>query len=98
MNVVQEMLMEEGYSSPKDLVRDISLMLALQKIEQYKSECELFEKKYAMALKEFDKALHKEKGIEDFEKEEDLADWEFVAKALNWWQKKVKELQSDQAL
>ena len=33
-----------------------------------------------------------------FEKEEDLADWEFVAKALNWWQKKVKELQSDQAL
>ena len=98
MNVVQEILIEEGYSSSKDLVRDISLLFALQKIEQYRSEGEFFEKKYSMTLKKFDKVLHKEKGMEDFEKEEDLADWGFATHALEWWQKKVKELQSDQAL
>lgn len=39
-----------------------------------------------------ERQLHKNKGTEDFEKEEDLEDWGFVKKALNWWENKAKEL------
>jgi len=36
--------------------------------------------------------IHNVKGKEDFQKEEDLEDWEFANKALKWWEKKLKEL------
>ncbi len=67
-------------------------MEALTKIEQYRAECEFFENKYGMDLKTLERQLHKDKGKENFEKEEDLEDWEFAKKALNWWEKKLKEL------
>ncbi|RKY68358.1 MAG: hypothetical protein DRQ24_11845 [Candidatus Latescibacterota bacterium] len=93
MKVLEEILAREGYASSEDLLRDVSLFLALSRVEQYKAECELFEKKYGMSLKEFERFVHKEKGEEDFEKEEDLEDWEFSRNALEWWGQKVKELQ-----
>jgi len=95
MNVVKEILIEEGYSSAESLAKDISVLFALSKAEQYRSECELFEKKYGVSLNEFEKTLHSQKGIEVFEKEEDLEDWEFSANALKWWEEKVKEIRSD---
>jgi hypothetical protein len=32
------------------------------------------------------------KGREDFGAKDDLADWEFAAHALTWWQTKIEEL------
>ncbi len=92
MKVKESILAEEGYSSEKNLLRDLYLLEALTKIEQYRAECEFFEKKYDMDLKTLERQLHKDKGQENFEKEEDLEDWEFAKKALNWWEKKLKEL------
>jgi len=94
MEVLKEILLKEGFSSPNELVRDWSLITALSKIEQYQAECECFQKKYGMTLGEFEAFLRREKGKEDFEKEEDVADWEFSLKALEWWKEKVKDLQS----
>ena len=92
MNSLEEILLEEGYTSEKTLVRDISLLFAMSKEEQYRSECEFFEKKYGMALANFEKRLHKQKGMEVIEKEEDLEDWEFAVNALKWWEEKIREL------
>ena len=94
MEVLKEILLKEGFSSPNELLRDWSLITALSKIEQYQAECEYFQKKYGMTLGEFETFLRREKGKEDFEKEEDVADWEFSLKALVWWKEKVKDLQS----
>ena len=92
MNVKETVLAEGGYDTEDKLLKDIYLLNTLAKIEHYSAECEFFEKKYLITLKEFKKFLHKGKGKEDFEKENDLEDWEFAANALIWWGKKMKEL------
>jgi len=46
-----------------------------------------------MSMKEFEFRLHQEKGYEDFEKEDDIADWQFSFQALKWWEGKAKYLQ-----
>ena len=51
-----------------------------------------FKEKYGMELEDFKRTLHKEKGNEIFEKEEDLEDWEFVTHAVKWWKEKTHEL------
>jgi len=91
---LKEILQKEGYNCPDELLRDWSLITGLSKIEQYKAECEFFKKKYGMNLEELETFLHKEKGKENFEKEEDIEDWEFSVNALRWWEKKVKELEN----
>ena len=93
MSILEEVLLKEGYGSKEEKIRDWALDVALSKLEKYKAESDFFEKKYGMNLKEFESFLHKEKGSEDFEKEEDIEDWEFSFKALKWWEKKIKELQ-----
>lgn len=40
------------------------------------------------------KHLHAVKGKEDFEKENDLEDWEFVCNALIWWEDKLRALRN----
>ena len=90
---LEDLISKEGYSSANEVIQDWVLMVALSKVEQYKAECEFFSNKYQMKLEEFEVSLHKEKGKEDFQKEEDLDDWEFALHALKWWGKKVKRLQ-----
>ncbi|NJN99398.1 MAG: hypothetical protein HC875_37530 [Anaerolineales bacterium] len=92
MTVLSEVLLEEGYHSTDELARDWALMVALARLEQYQAECEFFEKKYNLPWEQFDRLVHREKGHEDFEQEEDIEDWEFSANALKWWQAKVEEL------
>lgn len=48
-----------------------------------------FEHKYSA---KFEYAFRQIKGEENFEKEEDLDDWEFAFNALKWWDKKANEL------
>jgi len=94
MNVSKEVLFKEGYGSTDEFIRDWALIMALSRLEQYRAENDFFEKKYEMNLEEFESFLHKEKGKEDFEKEEDIEDWEFSLNALRWWEEKIRELQS----
>ena len=92
MATTTKILLEEGYDSSDELIRDWMLMVALAKVEQYQAECEFFTGKYKMTLAAFEKALHQQRGQENFEQEEDLDDWLFAENALKWWQNKVKEL------
>ncbi|OQX23095.1 MAG: hypothetical protein BWK80_27795 [Desulfobacteraceae bacterium IS3] len=94
MSAVKEILSEGGYDSPETLARDWALMLALSKLEKYKAECDFFEHKYKMNFEDFETFLHKEKGKEDFEAEEDIEDWEFALKAFQWWEDKIQEIKN----
>jgi hypothetical protein len=93
---VEEVLLREGYRSSDDFMRDWALILALSKLERYRAEIDFFEKKYRMTFQEFESLLHDKKGQEDFQKEEDVEDWEFSISALSWWEEKVGELRSAQ--
>ena len=92
MTVLTDVLRQEGYASPHDVLRDWALMTALSRLDQYRAECEAFEAKYHMALDEFEHMVHCQKGAEDFRREEDIEDWEFCASAVTWWQAKVQEM------
>lgn len=94
MNILKEVLSKEGYGSSEEIVRDWALIMALSKLEKYRAENEFYRNKYHMELEEFETILHKDKGQESFEKEEDVEDWEFSLNAMKWWEEKVKELQN----
>jgi len=93
MDSLNEVLLREGYSSPHALIKDWALIVALSKVEQYRADCDFFQKKYNMSMEEFESSLHRETGSEDFEKEDDINDWEFSLEAQKWWEKKIRELQ-----
>ena len=44
-------------------------------------------------MDEIESYLHGERGSENFEKENDMADWEFCLETMKYWEKKIKELQ-----
>mgnify|MGYP001594317121 CR=1 FL=1 len=95
-DVVEEVLLKEGYQSSDDFMRDWALILALSRQDQYRAEIDFFEKKYHMKFEEFDALIHSKRGDEDFQKEEDAEDWEFSLNALRWWEEKIRELGSAQ--
>ncbi len=45
-----------------------------------------------MKFKIFEHSLGKAKNEEDYQKENDLDNWEFALSSLNWWQQKIEEL------
>jgi hypothetical protein len=96
-DVVEEVLLREGYQSSSDFMREWALILALSRQDQYKAEVDFFEKKYHMKFEEFDSLIHSKKGEEYFQKEEDAEDWEFSLNALRWWDEKIRELGSAQS-
>jgi hypothetical protein len=93
-NAAHEVLLREGYGSSESFVTHYALIIALSKIDQYQAECDLYSEKYGMNAESLEGDLRKVKGAEDFEKEEDLEDWEFAMDALKWWQKKADELKA----
>ncbi len=94
MTVKEHILIEEAYSSSEKMLEDVYFLHTLSKKEQYKAEIEFFEKKYGVRLSEFKKKLRNVRGRENFNKEDDLEDWEFAANALKWWTKKAKEFKN----
>jgi hypothetical protein len=92
MNATTQVLLENGYRSADEVFWGWALMTAMSKLEQYRAECEALAKKHGQTLVEFESAAHSVKGREDFGAEDDLADWEFAAHALTWWQAKIEEL------
>jgi len=91
---VREILFREGYESFENFIQDSALLIALSKIDQYEAECEFYKEKYGSEIEDFEALLHKERGEEDFGKEEDLEDWEFAAHAVIWWKERADELRA----
>jgi hypothetical protein len=50
MDSLNEVLLREGYGSPHALIKDWVLIVALSKVEQYRAECDFFQKKYGMTM------------------------------------------------
>jgi len=92
--IINEILFEDGYLSSDDALKDWSVMIALSRIDQFGAEKESFENKYKKSFESYERELHAVKGKEDFEKENDLEDWEFACKALIWWENKLRALQN----
>jgi hypothetical protein len=89
-----KILLEDGYLSSDDVLKDWSVMIVLSKVDQYRSEKESFGNKHKKSLDSYEKDLHATRGKEDFAKENDLEDWEFACKALIWWEDKLRALQN----
>ena len=92
MSAIKDVLIEEGYLSEQKLLKEVTLLMAYSRIEQYQAECEYFQDKYKMSLKKFDDQLHKSGNKEDFQKEEDFEDWEFSSHALDYWKQKMDDI------
>ena len=92
--IINEIFFEDGYLSTEDVLKDWSVMIALSRIDQFQAEKESFENKYKKSLDSYEKDLRAVKGKEDFEKENDLEDWEFACKALIWWEDKLRVLRN----
>ncbi|MGD2088346.1 MAG: hypothetical protein PVH61_19365 [Candidatus Aminicenantes bacterium] len=71
----------------KSLSRDAVLLFILSKVDQYSGEKEFFENKYRREFHEVEQEVHSVRGREDFKLEEDLEDWEFAIKSLEYWEK-----------
>lgn len=71
----------------KSLSRDAVLLFILSKVDQYSGEKGFFENKYRREFHEVEQEAHSVRGREDFKVEEDLEDWEFAIKSLEYWGK-----------
>lgn len=76
----------------EEALKDMSLLIAISKRDRYAMECHRFEQKYKMKFKVFEESLRKATNEEDYQKENDLDDWEFALSSQNWWQQKIEEL------
>ena len=92
--IINEILFEDGNLSSDDVLKDWSIMITLSRIDQFRAEKERFENKYKKSFDSYEKKLHAVKGKEDFEKENDLEDWELACKALILWEDKLQALRN----
>jgi hypothetical protein len=81
-----------GFPSLEAAAWEVSLTVALAKISSYERECEHFRRKYGTSLDTFRDTVDSMTQNEDFTMEDDLADWEFAAQALQVWHKRVTVL------
>jgi len=74
------------------------LLFILAKIDQYKGEKEFFENKYKQDFHKVEHEAHSVRGKEDFQLEENLEDWEFAIKSLEYWEKEYHRLRNNAAV
>ncbi len=83
-------LEKSGDVNKEELVKEISLLIALSKRDKYQLECKKFQQKYQMSFENFEKLLHSQKNQENYGKENDLDDWEFAISSRKWWKKRSR--------
>lgn len=82
-------LLELGiYNSTREFIQDITSEFVLHKIEFYKKQLELFEKKYNTSFSAFSEKLEESASIPE---EDDWMEWEAAENMLNMWKKAAKE-------
>ena len=92
LNSIQEILKKENLGSLEEVLLNHSLLLVLTKRDEYELECQKFKQKYQMNFETFKMHIGEKKNEEEFEKDDDLMDWEFAEEALLWWKQKIEEL------
>lgn len=87
-----------NHSEMVNFSQDAAFLFILSKIDQYQGEKEYFENKYKGDFLEIEQKAHSVKGREDFNLEEDLDDWEFAVKSLEYWEKEYHKLRKNAAV
>ena len=77
---------------------DAVLLFVLAKIDQYRGEREFFENKYKKDFYTVEHEAHSIRGKEDFQVEENLEDWEFAIKSLEYWENQYHRLRDNAAV
>lgn len=89
---MDNLLKELSYRDTTELIKDSLFTEILCKISDYVDEVEHFEKKYGKTFTEFKEEY--EAGEEDFEKYDDMMEWEFAKEGKEYWQAKLKEAEN----
>jgi hypothetical protein len=88
---VTEILQQVG-TPPSAVLKDHVTLLALSKLNRYEAECSQFEAKYQEPLSSLRRRLQSMTNQEDFAADDDLADWEFADRAVQWWRETLVAL------
>ena len=82
-------LVELGlYGSTREFIQEITSEFIKHKIEFYKKQLKVFEKKYGMSFSTFSKKLEKTASIPE---EDDWMEWEAAENMIGVWKKAAKE-------
>ncbi len=76
-------LLNKENINPESALKEYVTLELLNKRDKYFSQIKAFESKYRAQFKEVEKQTHNKKNEEDFQKEEDLMEWEFAINSLN---------------
>jgi len=79
---------QDAAISPTELLRNYALNHILSKIHKYEAEDNYFRKKYSCKFREFKAEIETMENEENFEREDDLMDWEFAVENLAVWKRK----------
>ncbi len=91
---ITKILVEGGFKSEEEAMKDLSLTIALAKVSRYEGECARFKRKYNLDFSDFLKRVEGKVDEEDFAEEDDLKDWEFAWRALNLWRERAEMLKN----
>ncbi len=89
-----ELLQSFQYESIDDAALDMLTLSAHSQYSIFKSDVERFKRKYKVSFSEFEKSVNQKDGRENFQQEDDLMAWKFAEDGLNFWIKKIEELEN----
>jgi hypothetical protein len=81
--------------SPDNILQEYALSKIYAKIDKYKAEISLFEKKYDCSYSDFKAKLKKMKNEEVFQWDDDVNDWQFAHENIIYWQDKLAEMKNN---
>lgn len=89
---VKSLMKELAVADASEIIRDSLLTEILCKVSDFSDEVKHFEEKYGKQFDEFN--MEYESNEEDFEKYDDLMEWEFAQQGKIYWESKLKEAKS----
>lgn len=87
---LHDLLRELTIKNATDIIKDYAMTEILCKISDFSQEIEHFQKKYGRSLEIFKTAYEADE--EDFEKYDDLMEWEFAAQGKEYWEKQLEKV------
>ncbi|MBD3307263.1 hypothetical protein GF348_12840 [candidate division KSB3 bacterium] len=87
---LQHVLQELHIKNAADIVQDYVMTEILCKISDFSQEASFFQEKYGCPLADAKAAY--ERGDEDFERYDDLMEWEFAVQGQAYWEQQLERL------
>jgi hypothetical protein len=81
--------------SPVSLLKNYALSHIHGRIQKYEAENMFYERKYKSTFEAFKREVESTENEEDFDRDDDLMDWEFAVTNLSYWREKARELAAE---